>query len=389
MTDDSEIRAALEGFAALAPDPAHVRSTLDSRMRTYRQRRFLLAAGVTTAAAAAVGVPAVLLLGRHRAPNPPQFPPATPEPTPSGGNVRYPLRVRATWLPAGMQEFFRAVDLIGLQQELHGYGGADTILHPGFSDSSNGSTGITLSVSRVPPPTPADTNTYAYSPSPRFTGSPPVNPGISNNPGSPQPLPSGYGETHVDINGRTGLLRWYGGPAQLDWRLTDTLDAEVYVALEDHADQVALSFARGLVDDGTTGVEAVLSFGWQPDWFKAHSSTVSLIGTKARWQQSLVVESSGRSGAVGTSVDIVAMYGRGTPYETAPTGGERVTVRGRPAQFLGSTYSVAIAQELDDGHWLRVNYNADGVTPAELRATVLHVAESLRIGPDPYVGWMP
>ncbi len=335
----------------------------------HRQRRALLTAGVVGAAMMAAGVPAALWLRRGTGERPPDLgnlPPPSPQPPAVGGNLRVPMRLRPTWLPEGLAEAWREVQIGDSVSQGRLWASAEFIRASieGSLERAGQAPRISLELRRPVAP---------VWPSPWPSESPPPT----------EPFNPLGGRANVTIGDRPGRLEGPpGAPIKLDWLLDDGFVATVNSAATPDSVDIALRVARSVVPDTTAACETSLRFGWLPAGARPGEMRVTVYGWVGQWSQTIDVSNvelgmPGVRAMFGTRIDLVGGPGEGQP----------ATLRGRPGRIRSTgSYGEAVV-DLHGGRWLRVlAYTSRD--PAELAATALHVADDLHIGPDPYLGWI-
>lgn len=185
-------------------------------------------------------------------------------------------------------------------------------------------------------------------------------------PGSEQPT-----GTPLPIGDRAGAIALTGDSATVEWRESPRLLLRVVVPGGPDRAQLAQDIARSVIADPGASLTVPAEFDWLPDrmadgWVEV---SVDSQGLDVVWLQS-------EGSYDGVSATVVRQ-------RTTPSGAP-VTVRGsqgdaEPGTSSGQGRSVNV--RLSDGRWLQVEGD---VRPADL----LHVADTVRVGPAQHYPWL-
>jgi hypothetical protein len=373
MTDDN-IREALLRVADRAPHPINVTAAIADRSRAHRQRRALLTAGAAAgvAAVAATAVSAVTLTrprgGASTAAGPTtaagqSTPPGTlpsPEPAPRVGNSWTAMKYRPTWLPENVGEVSRRVTVSGAKpgrqsrtwQVRDSTRGANVVLESG-------------------PPSYFDVKGWQ----PTTVGG-----------------AEGWVETEVSGKGEAAskAAKAKGAPApsrpavsmsRLVWKASagEWLGVIAIIRGGNDAAAVARRVAESVVPDGATGCELFLSFGWLPEGAGGELAyeVMSMEGT---WSATLTLDGGGH----GIFVDATVSEETGALPDT-----ERVTLRGRTGEvrMLGRKSSGQAHVAIGHGRGMVVSFQDYGSHDVS-QADLVRIVDELRVGPNPYLGWI-
>jgi hypothetical protein len=377
VSEGDEIWAALERIAAGAPHPGRVMHNLDRRIRVHRQRRALLAMGGAAVGAAAVGVPAFVLLRQPRVDDNDHLNPgpkltAAPEPPPGPGNTRAPMLVRPTWLPDGVTEMQREGGIGGAPRQAWEWTDRAYVDLMMTTDLANWedrvdamlATSRYLGLSVTTPPPPATEG-----------------PGAPTSPGFVEPPPSGASSLlPQEANTTVGPYPAFMEPeptalAQLTWVIDGSHVVELTVSPAAGGRDVIRRIAASVVADPASGVEVGFSFGWLPASARRAPKVVQVRGDRNRWAQTLKAGER-----VTASLSTQAGKWFADDGDTKP-----VTVRGRRGAIREGVLSVQLENRL----WLTVSTRSDtDGPPADDDAVSVRVAEGIVLGPDPYLGWL-
>lgn len=359
MTED-KIREALLAIADRAPHPVRVSAGLADRRRAHRQRRALLVAGATGAVAVTAGGAVALTRLAERRPNtgivppggatpspsasPTSPPPGTlptpsPEPAPRGGNTFVPMKYRPTWLPEGLGELERSVTVSG---------------------------GDPYNQRRMWQAGASGANAYLDTASTK-----------------PQSL---KGWKPVTVQGNRGWTDTDQGPTYRGASVIWQDDAGVWFSVllntgpDDDAREMAMRIAESVVPDGVAGCEVFLSFGWLPDRLRGGVQQLGYSTGVGAWSADFFTgDHDGIEVGVwiGPEVDLVA-----------PS--QPVTVRGRRGKKASFTYA---GGGKNDGGKVFVDLGPVGLSLSSFSKSpvslddLVRIADDMRIGPDPYLGW--
>jgi hypothetical protein len=338
MITDDAVRDALEHLAQHAPGPDRVLLRLAAHDRTRRQRRALTLVGGAVAAGVAVGAPLVLL-GKHHSPapggSPSPFADPSADPSPSIVNDRITMRYRPTWLPDGMVETSRGVG------------------SPDPNDTSaqsrswhNAASGQTVTLGVTGP------NTIDVT-----------------------------GLRRVAVHGGSGWVEDMAGRPSLTvfWQAEPGVYLQVFVdGIQPRSTTLAVQIANSVTADGVSVLELPVAFGWLPDGYRISERSMAaaphgwLARTRADNGMPLP-QLSGVDVSIGAEADQVVGP---KPGMTAPP--TSVTVRGVTGTFV---IPDILLVPLPGGLWLRVSGGRG-------QADLVRIADTLRIGPVPDLGWL-
>ncbi|GAA1750243.1 hypothetical protein [Luedemannella helvata] len=343
MNEHDAILAALERIATQAPPPDRVVANLSARIRAHRQRRALLTLG----GAAAVGVPAFIVLRPDQAGPGPGPAPASagPDPSPRPGNTWAPMLFRPTWLPDGVTEVSR----VGHKGDEPGQSRiwADDIYRrwaETFKDETlRESRFVGVDVKRA-----AELATRG-----------PVSPPVDVLGGEPNTTVGDHPAYVTDPDDDLAEVTW----------LVDNLLIKVTVSPAAGGYDAALRVARSVVPDRTSRVEVGFSLRWLPARFGRTGWRVTSSVTATKWSQQLV--------SLHDDFMVVGLHSPGF-FPTSDTNPDdtQITVRGRQ----GTLSDGVLLVELADGSWLRVG--------AGNRTEAVRIANDLIIGQPAYRGWV-
>jgi hypothetical protein len=301
------VRDAQERFADRAVHPERIRAGLPRRAaRRARRRRYgaLGVAGIAVAVAAAVVAPVLALghgSGGAKAPGfaaPRQSAPGGP---PAATELAPALRYRPGWLPAGLRERIRWVPLTG-------EAGASSPAMRTWTAQPVGTNGHGANSTLI----------------------------LSIRPSSAANDPQRNDGVAVDINGQRGY--YHGRPGEeksyVEWRAGATVLSVSQLRLGlSEADLVKV--ARSVRPD-TGRLRVPLELGWLPSGMSAGFAEVS-GDSPTSWYVSVTAEEpqpqagkESKEGPRNISVEL-------SPTTNAPSGGERLTVNGRPARLVTRT----------------------------------------------------
>jgi len=358
MTED-KIREALFAIADRAPHPVRVSAGLADRRRAHRQRRALLLAGAAGAVAVTAGGAAALTRLRSTGPDTgivppggatpspsasPTPPPGTlltpsPEPSPRGGNTFVPMKYRPTWLPEGLGEIERSVTVSG---------GDPYDQRRAWQAGASG------------------TNVYLDTASTKRQSVKGWKPATVQG-------HRGWTKTDESMNYRGASVIWQ-----------DDVGVWFSVLLnagpDDDASEVAMTIAESVVPDGVTGCEVFLSFGWLPEGLRGGAQRLGYSTGFGAWSADFWT--GGHDG-----MDVGVWIGPEVDLQ-APS--DPVTVRGRRGKKVWFTYP---SGGKNDGGKVFVDLGPVGLSLSSFSKNpvslddLVRIADDMRIGPDPYLGW--
>jgi len=340
--------------AERAPDPDRIRAALPARAaRQARRRRngtlvaLVAAAGVT----AAVVVPIAVLRPDSGATTQVGAPPPATVPAPTGASV--PMRFRATWLPPGLAERFRAVAL------------AD--MGPGHVD------GPYRLYTRT------DVDGLGNTSGPNLSVQVRKASGASD--------PEANEGTAITVDGKAGF--YHGAvkgdaKAYVEWRA----DADWVVSVQ----QTNLGLTQGELLRVANSVQAdpatldiPLHFGWLPDGLSPQFATFS--GNNATTWALVVSGEQAQSGTKETDKanrGFTVQLGTATP---APAGGAAIQVDNRAGRLVTRTgpgpAMTYVVVDLGGGRLLTVT-GQGGVTDQDL----IKIAQKTEVTGDPDLTWL-
>ncbi|MBB2941197.1 hypothetical protein FB565_000901 [Actinoplanes lutulentus] len=339
--NDDVLRGLFTDVADQAHDPVALAPAILTRARVRRQRRGLLAAAGTTAVLGAA-TSAVWPRPRDGAPAPAIATPSSAVPSPSIPDPRVRMKYRPSWLPKGFVEVSRIAGPVSQTRSFRRGGPESLELIHLFLDAG--------------------------------------------------PEPRGKRTT---LGGRTAWLT-----RNPDDQTQVTLDVgdgrKLGIAVVDAQDraEIARHVAAKIVEDGSAVAEISLGFGWYPERFSRGAPEVSIDGTRNSWTEVLRLKDGGR---MLFEVELGADHPR-------PDGGERSTLRGRPAWVYEGgladpscppstpeqeiTCGVSTAQtrvELGRGRILSLRQGAEDLAVDEMK----RIVTELRLGPAPDTSWLP
>jgi hypothetical protein len=331
MNTNDQIREAFAELARQAPAPDRVAAGIAGRSRAIRQRRLLLGAGGTVAAAAALGVPALLWW--------PSDPSTVDELLSPVGPRGYPMPFTPSWLPDGYNITQRRVTTGRPGPQLREWHVNPLHLHPRVQ--------LKLEL------------------------------------GGPSPRPS---SSTVDINGTPGWVSLGKYSASCSWQPFAGIEMSVSFADEpDDTDrgaefaEIAVRVARSTSLDHVEYLRPTMSFGWLPgqvplrlaferyDWLDGSSDMASAF-TNGESRRVIYVSAS-------------AQFNDDIRLEEA----QKTTLRGRPAWYFPPHPQVetsgpgTFVVELADRRWLLAATSPAEGGPVLAKDDLVRIVETFRL----------